>query len=242
MFMRRERSLMPLPERWCLLAGWWEIWLRPGRRRTTLVGVTPVQVTDRLVLRQFAKGDVDDLLALDGDPQVMRFLDGQAKSRAQIQAEVLPRFLAYYDRYPGFGFWAAHARRSGGFIGWFGLRPVAPTAAAMAHWPDAPPGEITVASLGYRLRVSAWGHGYATEGARALVRRAFTVLGVSQIVATTMTVNIGSRRVLEKAGLTYVRTVYLDWPEPLPGNERGDVEYRLARRDWAREGEFGHHI
>jgi RimJ/RimL family protein N-acetyltransferase len=211
------------------------IWLRPGRCRTTILGVTPVQVTGRLTFRQFARADVDDLLAVDGDPQVMRFLDHQAKSRAQIQAEVLPRFLAYYDRYPGFGYWAAHTRNSGGFIGWFGLRPVTPTDAAMVHWADAAPGEITVASLGYRLRASAWGRGYATEGARALVRRAFTELGVSQIVATTMTVNTGSRRVLEKAGLTYVRTVYLDWPNPLPGNEHGDVEYRLARHDWAHD-------
>jgi hypothetical protein len=38
--------------------------------------------------------------------------------------------------------------------------------------------------------------------------------------------------VLEKAGLRYARTVYLDWPEPLDGNEHGDVEYRLARADW----------
>lgn len=207
----------------------------PVSARTTILGVTPVQATDRLTLRQFTRADVDDLLALDGDPRVMRFLDHQTKSRAQIQAEVLPRLLAYYDRYPGFGFWAAHTRSGGGFIGWFGLRPVTPTAAAMVHWADAPPGEVTVASLGYRLRASAWGRGYATEGARALVRRAFTALGVSQLVATTMTVNIGSRRVLEKAALTYARTVHLDWPNPLPGNEHGDVEYRLDRHDWAPE-------
>lgn len=195
--------------------------------------MTPVLATVRLAFRQFTSADVDDLLALDGDPRVMRFLDHQAKSRAQIQAEVLPELLACYDRYPGFGTWAARTRSDDGFIGWFGLRPVTPTAAAMVDWPDAPPGPITVASLGYRLRASAWGRGYATEGARALVRWAFTGLGVHQIVATTMTVNTGSRRVLEKAGLSYVRTVHLEWPDPLPGNEHGDVEYRLDRRDWA---------
>ena len=42
-----------------------------------------------------------------------------------------------------------------------------------------------------------------------------------------------TRRVLEKAGLRYARTVHLDWPDPLAGNEHGDVEYRLHRRDWA---------
>lgn len=193
----------------------------------------PVQATRRLTLRQFTAADADDLLALDGDPQVMRFLDARTKSLAQIQSEVLPRFLAYYDRYPGFGFWAAHTRSDGRFIGWFGLRPVTSTSAAMVHWPDAPPGDLAMASLGYRLRASAWGRGYATEGARALVRRAFTELDVSQIVATTMAINTASRRVLEKAGLRYARTVYLDWPDPLPGNEHGDVEYRLDRNDWA---------
>jgi RimJ/RimL family protein N-acetyltransferase len=195
--------------------------------------VEPVQVTERLVLRQFTAAGAGDLLALDGDPRVMRFLEPTIKSRAQIQAQVLPRLLACYDRYPGFGFWAAHTRTGGAFIGWFGLRPVTPTAGPMVEWPDAPPGDTAVASLGYRLRASAWGRGYATEGAQALVRRAFTELGVSRIVATTMAVNTASRRVLEKAGLTCTRTVHLDWPQPLPGNEHGDVEYQLNRSAWA---------
>ena len=48
-----------------------------------------------------------------------------------------------------------------------------------------------------------------------------------------MAVNTGSRLVLEKAGLRYARTVHLDWPDPLDGNEHGDVEYQLPRADWA---------
>ncbi len=47
-----------------------------------------------------------------------------------------------------------------------------------------------------------------------------------------MAVNTGSRRVLAKAGLRYLRTVHLDWPDPLPGNEQGDVEYQLHRAGW----------
>jgi len=169
--------------------------LRPGPIRATIAGVEPVLMTERLVLRRFTAADVDGLLALDGDPAVMRFLDSQIKSRAEIEAEVLPRFLGYYQRYRDFGFWAADTRDGGGFIGWFCLRPVAPAAAAM-------------------------------------VRRAFAELGVTEVVATTMAVNTGSRAVLAKAGLRYARTVHLTWPEPLPGNEDGDVEYRLSRQDW----------
>jgi len=186
---------------------------------------------NNMILAIAGNFDPDHLLALDGDRQVMRFLEHQIKSREQIRDQLLPGLLACYDRYGGLGHWAANTRSDGQFIGWFGLRPVTPTAAAMVDWPDALPGDISVISLGYRLRASAWGQGYATEGARALVRRAFPDLGVSQIVATTMAANTASRRVLEKAGLKYVRTVYLDWPDPVPGNEHGDVEYRLDRND-----------
>ena len=197
--------------------------------------VESVLVTERLALRPFTGADAERLLVLDGDPQVMRFLDSAAKTLAQVRAEVLPGLLAYHTHYRDFGFWAAETRSGREFIGWFGLRPVTPIAAAVVDWPDAPPGNISVAELGYRLRRSAWGKGYATEGARALVRRAFAELGVTQVVATTMAVNIASRRVLEKVGLRCVRTVYLDWPNPLPGNEHGEVEYQLERNDWCPE-------
>ena len=189
-------------------------------------------MTERLALRRFTPDDVDRLLTLDGDPAVMQFIDRRVKTREQIEAEVLPRFLAYHQRYRDYGHWAADTRSDGEFIGWFGLRPVGPAPAPMVDWVDAPESS-PVAALGYRLRRSAWGRGYATEGARALVRRAFTETGVEEIVATTMAVNTRSRAVLAKAGLRYARTVHLNWPDPLPGNEHGDVEYRLRRDEWA---------
>ncbi|HEY7429576.1 MAG TPA: GNAT family N-acetyltransferase [Streptosporangiaceae bacterium] len=188
-------------------------------------------VTERLALRRFTPGDAANLLALDSDPAVMRFLDRRTTSLSQVEAEVLPRFLDFHRAHPGFGWWVAGLRHDGTFIGWFGLRAVTPADGPMVDWPDAtgPP----AAELGYRLRRDAWGHGYATEGARALVRRAFTGLGVTEVVATTMAVNTRSRAVLAKAGLTHVRTVHLAWEEPLAGSEHGDVEYRLHRDDRA---------
>jgi len=187
--------------------------------------------TDRLELRRFTTGDADGLTALDTDPEVMRFL-GSVRSQAEIAAEVLPRLMACHGRHPGLGYWAARVRGDGELVGWFGLRPVIPCGSPVDDWPDAPTGEVAVATLGYRLRRSAWGRGYATEGARALVRRAFLELGISTVVATTMAVNTRSRRVLEKAGLRHVRTLHLHWPDPLPGNEYGDVEYELRRDEW----------
>jgi RimJ/RimL family protein N-acetyltransferase len=77
-----------------------------------------------------------------------------------------------------------------------------------------------------------WARGYATEGARALVARAFDELGARRVWAGTMAINTASRRVMEKAGLRYVRTSYGEWPERIPGDEHGDVEYALTREEW----------
>lgn len=67
-----------------------------------------------------------------------------------------------------------------------------------------------------------------------MVHKAFTELGVQRVVATTMTVNAASRRVLEKAGLTLVRIFFEQWPEPIEGGEHGDVEYAVTREVWQR--------
>jgi RimJ/RimL family protein N-acetyltransferase len=176
--------------------------------------------TERLLLRRFTSDDVDALVELDSDPDVMRYINGgRPTSREEIQTQVLPAFLEYYERFAGFGFWAAVEKSSGEFIGWFHLRPL----------PGQPEDEP---ELGYRLRRSAWGRGYATEGSRALICSAFDELKVRRVFATTMTVNVASRRVMEKSGLRYVRTFHLQWPEYIHGQEHGDVEYAITRSEW----------
>jgi len=57
---------------------------------------------------------------------------------------------------------------------------------------------------------------------------------VRRVVAETMVVNAASRRVMEKAGLQYVRTFHQPWPYPIEGSEHGDVEYALQKADWER--------
>jgi len=179
--------------------------------------------TQRLVLRRFTMADADDLESLDADPDVMRFVTGGVPtSRDEIETEFLPAFLGYYQRYEGFGFWAAIEKTTGEFLGWFHFRPR----------PDADPGEV---ELGYRLRKSAWGKGYATEGSRALISKGFTEFGVQRVVAETMAVNTASRRVMEKSGLKLVRAFQQPWPYPMEGDEFGDVEYALDKADWQRD-------
>ncbi|MBP0449196.1 GNAT family N-acetyltransferase [Kitasatospora sp. RG8] len=66
------------------------------------------------------------------------------------------------------------------------------------------------------------------------MNHAFTELEMDRIVATTMTVNTASRRVMEKAGLSLIRTFFEGWDEPIEGAEHGDVEYAITRETWAR--------
>jgi RimJ/RimL family protein N-acetyltransferase len=189
--------------------------------------------TERLVLRRFTAADADLLFDLDSDPEVMRFLNGGTPTpRNVIETEILPRFLADYERFPGYGFWAAIEKATGEFLGWFSLRP-----------PEGGrPGEV---DLGYRLRRAAWGRGYATEGSRALIRKGFTELGARRVVATTFEANVASRRVMEKAGMRRVRTFRITIAEILASEtyratsaelfDGDDVEYALERSEWERQ-------
>ncbi len=121
--------------------------------------------TGRLVLRQFTMSDADSRAGLDADPDVMRFITGGlATSRDDITGDVLPGFMAWYGHPGGYGCWAVEEKSTGTFLGWFRFHPRR----------GGPPGGIV---LGYRLRKSAWGQGYATEGSRALIRKGFTEPG-----------------------------------------------------------------
>jgi RimJ/RimL family protein N-acetyltransferase len=192
--------------------------------------------TEHLILRRLTPADLGNLVELDSDPEVMRFLSGGAPTpREVIRTRILPAFLDSYQHFRGFGVWAAEDRASAMFLGWFSLRP-----------PEG--GGPENASLGYRLRRACWGRGYATEGARALIRKGFTELGMQRVYATTYEFNLASRRVMEKAGLSLVRrfrftrddllaqqtfdSASQTESEPWDGD---DVEYVLGKDDWERQ-------
>lgn len=176
--------------------------------------------TERLILRRFTPDDVDLLVELDSDPEVMRFLtNGKPTPYATVRDELLPKIIEEYSTQPRHGMWAT-VDKAGHFLGWHSL-------ALPAN------GDDTQAELGYRLRRAAWGHGYATEGAKALIVDAFTTRGLRRVFAETMAVNTGSRRVMAKAGLRHVRTFHVEFDDPIPGTEHGEVEYAITREEWA---------
>lgn len=132
--------------------------------------------TDRLVLRAFTEADTGHLLALHNDAEVMRFINGgRPTSHDELRTQILPKLLHEHPCTRTRGYWAAESKETGAFLGWFSLRPLD------EHDP-------AVAELGYRLTKVAWGHGYASEGAHALLRKGFTDLGIERVTANTMTV------------------------------------------------------
>jgi RimJ/RimL family protein N-acetyltransferase len=177
--------------------------------------------TRRLVLRGFTAADADLLVALDADPEVMRYITGGIPTpRDEIVDAVLPAWLAIAAATGGrYGFWAALDRATGAFLGWFHLRPE--------------PAEEVDPELGYRLRRSAWGAGLASEGATTLLDHAFADPRVRRVLAQTMVVNRRSRRVMERIGMRQVRVFHGQWPVPIPGDEHGDVEYAITREEWS---------
>lgn len=182
------------------------------RRRVTHTRAVILR-TERFWLRQLTMADVDNLFALDSDPEVMRYLPEDEPTRANIEQAVMPYLLAEYDRSPGLGLWAAIEHGSGEFLGWMCLRTT------KGHEPDD-------VELGYRLRRAVWGKGLATEGSRALITYGFDVVGVARVWAETHEANKASQRVMAKAGLRFERTF------PHDGDENGGVEYALTRAEY----------
>ena len=143
--------------------------------------------TPRLVLREFADDDVDDLLRADGDPRVMRWLGAGLAPRARDEvADVIGRMRSAYAGRPGFGLLHASRRDDGRFVGACGVFPV----------PEGDDVEIA-----YRLPFDCWGQGYATEMARAVLAHAHGTLRLPRVIGLTWPENEASRRVLEKIGM-----------------------------------------
>ena len=145
--------------------------------------------TERLLLRPFARHDLDEFASINADADVMRYIgDGKPQTRAQTEMR-LNSILSHWDQH-GFGLWAVVERASNALIGFCGLQYLDNTA------------EI---EIGYRLAKQFWGTGFATEAASATLRYAFEVLGLDRIVAVVQPENFASQSVIKKIGLRYVK-------------------------------------
>lgn len=175
----------------------------------------PVLVTPRLRLRPFTPADRDDLFALHADAEVMRFWDSAPWSDLTQADAFLARCSVLQEE--GSGARVAIQRRDdGGFVGWCGLQ----------RWnPDN-----RTANLGYVLAKSAWGRGFATEAAGALLAWAFETMDLNRVEAQADTRNDASAHVLEKLG--FVREGTLREHVIVDGAVSDDWTFGLLRREW----------
>jgi ribosomal-protein-alanine N-acetyltransferase len=176
---------------------------------------TPTLHTARLRLRPFHDGDADALFALHSSAHVLRYWDAPPWTE-RARAE---RFIAACRRMAdeSTGARLAVDRVSdGAFIGWCSL----------ARWnPD-----YRSAALGYCFDDSAWGQGYATETAHAVLEWAFDTLDLNRVQAETDTRNVASARVLEKLG--FVREGTLREDCVVDGEVSDSWVFGLIKREW----------
>jgi len=163
-----------------------------------------VPVTERLILREPVLGDLDQLSAINADPEVARFVSRTGPlTRDQTQA-LLERSIEHWREH-GFGWWMADLRETGELTGFVGL----------AH-PTFVPEIAHEVEVGWRIGRPYWGRGLATEAARAALELGFGELGLRRIVSIIDPSNARSIRVAEKLGLRRERELrHALWPVPV---------------------------
>jgi ribosomal-protein-alanine N-acetyltransferase len=172
--------------------------------------------TDRLILRGWRETDREPFARMNSDRRVMEFFPALLSD--EESNGLVDHIEAHFTPH-GFGLSAAELHETGEFIGYIGLAVPRFNAAF-----------TPCIEIGWRLAAEHWGNGLATEGARAVLRHAFDVLNLDEIVSFTVPANLRSRRVMEKLGMTRDPAEDFDHPSLPAGHPlRRHVLYRLPR-------------
>lgn len=178
----------------------------------------PTLETPRLVLRQWRDADIPHWVAMHADPRVMEFFPSTFSD--DYAKDVAGRLRMQLEREDA-GWWIAEIKDGNRFAGTIALQKVP----FEAHFTPAH-------EIGWRLPYDAWGHGYATEGARAALDYAFGHMGCDEIVSMTAEINVRSRRVMERLGMTRDAADDFDHVRLEEGDRlRRHVLYRLLARN-----------
>jgi ribosomal-protein-alanine N-acetyltransferase len=173
--------------------------------------------TARLVLREFRADDWRAVLAYEADPRYMRFYDMDERTEADVRAFV-QMFVEQQAESPRLRFQlAVTLKDSGALIGNCGIRVDNP------EWREA--------NIGYEIAPDLWGHGYASEAARAILKFGFTQLGMHRIWAWCVADNTASGRVLEKLGMTL--EAHEREKELIRGRWHDTLTYAILEREYA---------
>lgn len=172
--------------------------------------------TERLLIRRWRESDLAPWAAMNADPEIREHLGGLL-TREQSDASVA-RFEAAIDR-RGYGWLAVEVRESGEFAGFVGLDDIE----------EKDP--VDGVEIGWRLARSAWGRGYATEAARAVLGHGFDTLGLPEILAITTAGNLRSQAVMRRLGMTHDPAEDFDDPTVPEGPLSRNVVFRLRRQE-----------
>jgi RimJ/RimL family protein N-acetyltransferase len=176
----------------------------------------PTLATERLLLRPWRETDKSPFAALNNDPRVYATLAGpMLRNDSDALAD---RITAHIDAH-GWGLWAVEVPDVADFIGFVGLS----LPRFEAHFTPC-------VEIGWRLAFEHWGHGYATEAARAVLRFGFETLQLGEIVSFTTTSNTRSRAVMARLGFAHDARDDFDHPMLAAGHPlRRHVLYRKRR-------------
>jgi len=176
--------------------------------------------TERLILRRWRDSDCQPFAEMNADPQVMEFFPNTL-TREESDTMIGKMESSFTQR--GFGLCAVELQSDGSFLGFIGLS----VPNFEAHFTPC-------VEIGWRLAAHGWGHGFATEGARAIAAYAFNTVNLEAIVSFTTERNIRSRRVMEKIGMTFNPADSFDHPNLPKGHLlRRHVLYRLRAGELA---------
>jgi RimJ/RimL family protein N-acetyltransferase len=173
--------------------------------------------TERLGLRRFTPADLDWLIEFNSDYEVTRFLGG-TKDREKTEEMLNVRILQYYQEHPGLGFWMTVERSTGTRVGFHLLNHIQ--------------GESMI-QVGYGLHRWAWGRGFATEMAAAVLRYGFVDRALPRIVAIANIENVASQHVLLKIGLE--RRGERAFSHPAYASQGPLAYFERDARDWLLE-------
>ena len=174
--------------------------------------------TERLILREWGEGDSDRFYEAMNTPAVMRHLGGVQSRDVWDAAKAR---LDGYQRDFGHTFWLLERKDDGELLGFCGLKRVNAEGTGLT-------GEFEV---GWRLRESAWGQGYAKEAAIASLDLAFGRFGAPHVVALTIGPNAESQGLMKRLGMT--RRADLDFEDPRFGPEMNPtIIYRIDAEEW----------
>jgi len=172
-------------------------------------------------MRGWRPEDRAPFAAMNADPVVMEYFPATL-SRAESDA-LVDRIGDAFARH-GFGLWALEVAGTGAFIGFTGL--IMQT--FEAHFTPA-------VEVGWRLARTAWGHGYASEAARAALAYGFGDAGLDEIVSMTAVTNTRSQAVMRRIGMTRDPADDFDHPKiPATSPIRPHVLYRIGADAWRR--------